>query len=57
MRFHLGGRLPFLGIIDTVERVLAEHDPVPADALTLEDVLTTEAWAREYTRQLTGLAA
>jgi 1-deoxy-D-xylulose-5-phosphate reductoisomerase len=40
----LAGNLPFLAIVDTVEKVLAEHVPVPAP--TLEDVLSAEEWAR-----------
>ncbi|WP_020575651.1 1-deoxy-D-xylulose-5-phosphate reductoisomerase [Actinopolymorpha alba] len=49
------GRLPFLGIVDTVAAVLAEY---PHDAgggstpATLEDVLEAESWARERARQL-----
>ncbi|MEE6272706.1 1-deoxy-D-xylulose-5-phosphate reductoisomerase [Georgenia sp. MJ206] len=42
----LTGRLPFLGITEVIERVLAEHDGTPAQALTLEDVLAAERWAR-----------
>ena len=39
------GRLPFLGIVDTVERVLAEA-PDFAEPGTVDDVLAAEAWAR-----------
>ncbi|GII52568.1 1-deoxy-D-xylulose 5-phosphate reductoisomerase [Planotetraspora thailandica] len=49
----LAGRLPFLQITDTVERVMSEHDPL-AGAMTLEGVLATEAWARRRARELTG---
>jgi 1-deoxy-D-xylulose-5-phosphate reductoisomerase len=48
------GRLPFLGIVDTVAAVLAEHDagaPVP----TLDDVLAAEEWARRRAGELIGL--
>jgi 1-deoxy-D-xylulose-5-phosphate reductoisomerase len=47
------GRLPFLGIVDTVARVVNEHD-VTAERLTLDDVLAADAWARTRTRELTG---
>ncbi|HWM34526.1 MAG TPA: 1-deoxy-D-xylulose-5-phosphate reductoisomerase [Pseudolysinimonas sp.] len=40
--FH-AGRIPWLGILDTVERVVDSHEPEP---LTLEGVLEAEAWAR-----------
>jgi 1-deoxy-D-xylulose-5-phosphate reductoisomerase len=40
----LAGRLPFLGIVDTVADVVAEHESVTAP--TLGDVLDAERWAR-----------
>ncbi|MFC5181098.1 1-deoxy-D-xylulose-5-phosphate reductoisomerase [Actinomadura harenae] len=49
------GTLPFLGIVDTVARVVEEHaarGAHPAD-LTVEDVLAADAWARERARALT----
>jgi 1-deoxy-D-xylulose-5-phosphate reductoisomerase len=45
------GRLPFLGIVDTVERVLDEA-PDFAEPGTVDDVLTAEAWARTRAREL-----
>jgi 1-deoxy-D-xylulose-5-phosphate reductoisomerase len=49
--FH-AGRIPWLGILDTVERVVDRHDAGP---LTLESVLEAEAWARaEADRLLAG---
>jgi 1-deoxy-D-xylulose-5-phosphate reductoisomerase len=45
------GALPFLGIVDTVERVLARA-PDFAEPGTVEDVLLAEAWARERARAL-----
>ncbi|WP_418277295.1 1-deoxy-D-xylulose-5-phosphate reductoisomerase [Isoptericola jiangsuensis] len=42
----LAGRIGFLDIVDTVERVLAEHDGVAASEVTLEAVEAAEAWAR-----------
>jgi 1-deoxy-D-xylulose-5-phosphate reductoisomerase len=41
------GALPFLGIVDTIAAVLAEHRPEPTGALTLEAVLAADAWARK----------
>jgi 1-deoxy-D-xylulose-5-phosphate reductoisomerase len=45
------GTLPFLGIVDTVERVLARA-PDLTEPGTVEDVLAAEAWARETARAL-----
>ncbi len=43
----VAGRLPFLGIVDTVARVLDEHDVTTStEPGTVEDVLAAEAWAR-----------
>jgi 1-deoxy-D-xylulose-5-phosphate reductoisomerase len=44
-------RLPFLGIVDTVARVVNEHGPV-TENLTLDDVLATDEWARARAREL-----
>ncbi len=41
----VAGRLPFLGIVDTIESVLASA-PDYAEPGTVEEVLTAEAWAR-----------
>ncbi|HWU27599.1 MAG TPA: 1-deoxy-D-xylulose-5-phosphate reductoisomerase [Microbacterium sp.] len=41
--FH-EGRLPFLGIVDTIERVIEAHDA--PDDLTLETLAEAETWAR-----------
>jgi 1-deoxy-D-xylulose-5-phosphate reductoisomerase len=40
------GRLRFVEIIDTVEHVLGLHDVPSTSALTLDDVLAADAWAR-----------
>lgn len=45
------GRLPFLGIVETVERVLVEA-PDYAEPGTVDDVLTAEAWARSRAREI-----
>jgi len=48
----VAGRLPFLGIVDTVAAVVAEHNDVSTP--TLEDVLAAEEWARARARELVG---
>ena len=48
----LEGRLPFLGIVDTVARVVSEHDVRPAGSV--DEVLAADAWARARARELTG---
>jgi 1-deoxy-D-xylulose-5-phosphate reductoisomerase len=50
----LAGRLRFPGIIDTVARVVSEHDGRGQAAVTLEDVLAADGWARDRARELTG---
>jgi 1-deoxy-D-xylulose-5-phosphate reductoisomerase len=45
------GRLPFLGIVDTVARVVNEHG-TSTGALTLDEVLATDEWARVRAREL-----
>ncbi|MBC6464198.1 1-deoxy-D-xylulose-5-phosphate reductoisomerase [Actinomadura alba] len=45
------GRLPFLGIVDTVARVVNEHGN-ETGGLTLGDVLATDEWARIRAREL-----
>ncbi|MFE5308929.1 1-deoxy-D-xylulose-5-phosphate reductoisomerase [Isoptericola sp. NPDC056605] len=42
----LAGRIGFLDIVETVERVLAEHDGVAAAGVTLDAVEGAERWAR-----------
>jgi 1-deoxy-D-xylulose-5-phosphate reductoisomerase len=50
----LAGRLPFLGIVDTVARVVSEHRAAgPGNSVTLDDVLDAEIWARTRARELT----
>ncbi|CAN5485063.1 1-deoxy-D-xylulose-5-phosphate reductoisomerase [soil metagenome] len=41
--FH-AGRIPWLGIVDTIERVVDEHEPSP---VSLDAVLEAERWARD----------
>ena len=43
----LAGRLPFLGIVDTIERVLEEYGGDRAgNPVTLDDVVAADEWAR-----------
>ncbi|NRQ37967.1 1-deoxy-D-xylulose-5-phosphate reductoisomerase [Nonomuraea sp. NN258] len=48
----LRGELPFLGIVDTVAEVVAEHRATPADSV--EEVLAADAWARARAAELTA---
>jgi 1-deoxy-D-xylulose-5-phosphate reductoisomerase len=47
----VAGRLPFLGIVDTLERVL-EAAPDFAEPGTVEDVLAAESWARSHAQEI-----
>ncbi|MGN9776800.1 1-deoxy-D-xylulose-5-phosphate reductoisomerase [Micromonospora sp. H33] len=47
----VAGRLPFLGIVDTLERVLRDA-PDFAEPGTVEDVLTAESWARRHAQAI-----
>lgn len=49
------GRLPFLGIVDTVARVVTEHHVPSTEDLSIDDVLAAEDWARTRARELTGV--
>ncbi|MFG1883183.1 1-deoxy-D-xylulose-5-phosphate reductoisomerase [Micromonospora sp. NPDC049102] len=46
----VAGRLPFLGIVDTLERVL-EDAPDFAEPGTVGDVLAAESWARAHAQE------
>jgi 1-deoxy-D-xylulose-5-phosphate reductoisomerase len=48
------GRITFPRIVDTVATVVSEHESAAQDALTLEDVLAADRWARIRARELTG---
>jgi 1-deoxy-D-xylulose-5-phosphate reductoisomerase len=56
----LAGRIPFTAIVDTVARVLEEHlapgsgEWVPGNAVTLDDVLHADAWARARATAIAG---
>ncbi|WP_229789553.1 1-deoxy-D-xylulose-5-phosphate reductoisomerase [Pilimelia terevasa] len=45
------GRLPFLGIVDTIERTLSQA-PDLAEPSTVGDVLAAEAWARNRANEI-----
>lgn len=47
----LAGRIGFLDIVETVERVVAEH-AASSGTLTLEEVLAAEAWARRRAQEM-----
>jgi 1-deoxy-D-xylulose-5-phosphate reductoisomerase len=52
----LAGRIRFLDIVDTVERVVDDHVP-PAGPLGLAEVLAADTWARERARDVLSAAA
>src|SRR5690349_1538500 len=52
----VSGRLPFLGIVDTLAAVLAAA-PDFDEPGTVEDVLTAEAWARSQAQRMIATAA
>jgi 1-deoxy-D-xylulose-5-phosphate reductoisomerase len=48
--FH-AGRIPWLAIVDTIERVVEAHEPMP---MTLEGVVAAEEWARATADAILG---
>jgi 1-deoxy-D-xylulose-5-phosphate reductoisomerase len=50
----LAGRIRFAGIVDTVARVVSEHDGSGRDVAAIDDVLAADHWARDRARELTG---
>jgi 1-deoxy-D-xylulose-5-phosphate reductoisomerase len=46
------GRLGFTEIVPTVERVVASHDVLSTEVLTVADILAADTWAREETTRL-----
>ena len=50
----LSGRLRFNRIIDTVARVVSDHDDSCRQGMMLDDVLAADSWARSRARELTG---
>ncbi|HLX50039.1 MAG TPA: 1-deoxy-D-xylulose-5-phosphate reductoisomerase [Streptosporangiaceae bacterium] len=49
----LAGSISFPGIVDTVMRVISEHDGAGRGTVSLEDVLDADRWARVRARELT----
>lgn len=52
--FH-DGQIGFLDIVDTVARVVDEHQGSESAALSVEGVLRADAWARSRARKVLGL--
>jgi 1-deoxy-D-xylulose-5-phosphate reductoisomerase len=52
----LAGRISFPRIVDTVARVVSEHDTSGAGVTTVDDVLAVDAWARTRAREITRSA-
>jgi 1-deoxy-D-xylulose-5-phosphate reductoisomerase len=48
----LKGTLSFGRIVDTVARILSEHDTSSTSVTTVDDVLAVDAWARARAREL-----
>ncbi len=48
------GRIAFPRIVDTVAKVVSEHESAARDAVTLEDVLAADRWARIRATELTA---
>jgi len=48
----LAGKISFQRIVDTVARIVSEHDTSGTGVTTLEDVLAVDAWARARAREL-----
>jgi 1-deoxy-D-xylulose-5-phosphate reductoisomerase len=48
----LAGRIAFARIVDTVARIVSEHDVARAAATTVADVLAVDDWARRRAREL-----
>ena len=52
------GRLPYLGVVDTIAAVLGSDDvPSYGGRLAVDDVLDADAWARERAAEVAGLAS
>ncbi len=51
------GRLAFTDIVPSIDAVLARHDVLSGEALTVDDILQADAWARAETSILIGVPA
>jgi len=52
VELFLAGRLSFTRIVDTVARIVSEHDAARAGVTTVADVLAVDAWARRRAAEL-----
>jgi len=52
--FH-DGQIGFLDIVDTVSRVVDEHQGSVSAGLSVDEVLRADAWARSRARKVLGL--
>ena len=50
----MAGRLPFADIVSVVAAVVARHDVPLSEQLTIADILTADAWAREEAQLIIG---
>jgi 1-deoxy-D-xylulose-5-phosphate reductoisomerase len=50
----LAGRIGFTRIVDTVARIVSEHDAARSAVTTVADVLAVDAWARRRAAELFG---
>jgi 1-deoxy-D-xylulose-5-phosphate reductoisomerase len=48
----LAGSISFTRIVDTIARIVSEHDASRTGVTTLDDVLAVDAWARARAREL-----
>jgi 1-deoxy-D-xylulose-5-phosphate reductoisomerase len=48
----LEGRIGFTRIVDTVARIVSEHDAARTAVTTVADVLAVDGWARRRAAQL-----
>ena len=48
----LTGSISFTRIVDTVARILSEHDAARATVASVADVLAADEWARRRAREL-----
>jgi 1-deoxy-D-xylulose-5-phosphate reductoisomerase len=51
----VAGRLPFLGIVDGLQRVLDDTPDFPEPG-TVEEVLAAESWARVRAREMVAVS-
>jgi len=49
----MASAIPFAGIVETVARVISEHDGSGGPASGLDEILAADSWARARARELT----